>query len=149
MKADITRFKAMAVDGFVFRILDSNNKVDTERTSKLVSLAEGLPCTFHRAFDQTEGLYEALEDVIRCGVKTILTSDGQPNEVVGTEILAELVKRAQGRIAIMPGGGVRSSNIKALKDKTKAELYHSSAIVLGPDIAGSVEIRHLKELLQG
>jgi copper homeostasis protein len=88
-----------------------------------------------------------LEDVIACGFKTILTSGGAVDAVGGTDVLRRLVEKAEGRITIMPGGGVRSSNIGLLKEKTKANWYHSSAVV-GNKISAE-EVRLLKRSLEG
>ena len=146
MKSDITRFKAIA-NGFVFGMLDTQNCIDVARNSELVALARPLPCTFHRAFDETRNIYDALEDVIRCDFASILTSGGQPNAVLGVEVLSDLIERARGRVVIMPGGGVRSSNVKTLQCKTKAGSYHSSAIIDG-NTASVAEIHLLRKLLQ-
>lgn len=66
MKESITTFKSPA-DGFVFGILTPDKIVDIARTTELVHLAEPLPCTFHKAFDETPKQLEALEDVISTG----------------------------------------------------------------------------------
>ena len=42
------------VDGYVVGILDQHHRVDTSRTAALVQRASPLPCTFHRAFDETQ-----------------------------------------------------------------------------------------------
>ena len=67
MKHNVLNFKSLKVDGFVFGILDKNNKVDIERNIELVNLAKPLLCTFHRAFDEVADYEQALEDVISCG----------------------------------------------------------------------------------
>jgi copper homeostasis protein len=147
MKAEIIMFRP-SVNGFVFGILDANNQVDQARNSELVDLAKPLSCTFHRAFDKAASLEKALEDVIKCGFKTILTSGGAVDAVTGAEATSKLIQRAQGRIIVMPGGGVRSSNIQTLKEKTRAEWYHSSAILDDDEYADVAEVQNLKEVSQ-
>jgi len=143
MKTSIEQFKDIA-DGFVFGVLGANAKVYIQRTKELVSVAHPLPCTFHRAFDQTIDPYDALEDVLQFGMIAILTSGGEPSAMDGCETLAKLVQTAQGRIAIMPGGGVRSANIEGLRRLTQASFYHSSALVDNGGVASSTEILRLK-----
>jgi copper homeostasis protein len=46
----------------------------------------------------------------------------------------------------MPGGGVRSTNIKQIKEHTKASYYHSSAIIEN-ELANMEEVTSLKEQL--
>ena len=144
MKNEIEQFKKLKVDGFVFGILNEDGSINREQNSELVALANPFPCTFHRAFDEVKNVYQSLESVIECGFKTILTSGQKKNVVEGIEVLAILVKKANNRIVIMPGGGLRSTNIKLLKEKTGAVFYHSSAIVDSNEIANADEVKALK-----
>lgn len=148
MKEEIIAFKKLNVDGFVFGILDKDGNVNKEQNSELVALANPIPCTFHRAFDVVNNVYQSLETVIECGFTTILTSGQEKNVVEGIDVLAELVVKANGRITIMPGGGLRSSNISLLKEKTKASFYHSSAIIDPGETANGDEVKALKRKLE-
>lgn len=147
MKQDIIHIKSLKVNGFVFGILDENNRIDMERNSELVDLAKPLPCTFHRAFDEVADYEQALEDVISCGFSTILTSGTHSNVMDGIDVLKKLVYQAQNRITIMPGGGLRSTNIKHIQEVTQAKFYHSSAITDESQIANATEIFNLKSNL--
>ncbi|KAL9084965.1 MAG: hypothetical protein Q9165_007831 [Trypethelium subeluteriae] len=147
MRDDMLRFKDIA-DGFVFGVLNESGKVDVAQNTVLITLASPKSCTFHRAFDQTPDLLHALEEVIRCGFQTILTSGGQSSAVTGVNTIERLVERSQGRIAIMPGGGIRSSNIKDLKSAVGSRWFHSAAITDRGEIADVNEIRELKALSQ-
>lgn len=147
MKNEILTFKEMDVNGFVFGILNENNSINITQNSELVTLAKPLPCTFHRAFDEVSDAFQSLEDVIECGFQTILTSGQQPNVMEGVNRLTELVAKANNRVVIMPGGGLRSTNIEFLQEKTKATFYHSSAITDGSETASSEEIIQLKKKL--
>ena len=148
MKAEILAFKKLNVDGFVFGILDKDGNFDKEQNMELVALANPIPCTFHRAFDVVNNVFQSLESVIECGFKTILTSGQKENVVEGITVLTELVKKANNRIIIMPGGGLRSTNIGLLKEKTKASFYNSSAIVDKGETANGDEVKALKEKLK-
>lgn len=53
MKSNIIMIKNFRIDGFVFGILNEDNKIDFERNQELVELSKPFPCTFHRAFDRT------------------------------------------------------------------------------------------------
>lgn len=140
MKKEIVSFKKLAVDGFVFGILDANNTVNIAQNTALVELAQPLPCTFHRAFDVVQNLDSALEDVIACGFKTILTSGCEPNVDLGIVNLGKLVKQAAGRVTIMPGGGLRSTNVARVLRETGAQYVHSSAITDGSETAVPEEV---------
>lgn len=148
MKSEILQFKKINVDGFVFGILDVNNSFDSERNKELVTLASPLSCTFHRAFDVVSNVYESLELVIDSGFKTVLTSGQGENVAEGIEVLRSLVVKANGRIVIMPGGGLRSSNIVLLDQNVNASFYHSSAIIGSGEIANGNEVEQIKRYLE-
>jgi copper homeostasis protein len=144
MKSEISAFKKLEVDGFVFGILNEDGSLNELQNAELVALANPLPCTFHRAFDGMINKFQALESLIECGFKTILTSGEETNVVDGIDVLATLVEKANNRITIMPGGGLRSTNVRLLKEKTKAVFYHSSAITDSGEIANQQEIQSIK-----
>lgn len=148
MKSEIETIKKLDVSGFVFGILKEDNTINIEQNKALVELAKPLLCTFHRAFDEVLDYKQALEDVISCGFSTILTSGTFPNVMEGKEVLKQLVIQANNRIEIMPGGGLRSTNISELKKMVNANWYHSSAITDGSEIANPEEIIQLKKKLQ-
>ncbi|MES2853571.1 MAG: copper homeostasis protein CutC [Bacteroidota bacterium] len=144
MKTEIEQFKKLKVDGFVFGILKEDGSLNKEQNAELVALANPLPCTFHRAFDGIKNKFQALESLIECGFKTILTSGVETNVTEGIDVLATLTEKANDRITIMPGGGLRSTNIGVLKEKTRAVFYHSSAITDSSEIANGNEVKALK-----
>lgn len=144
MKNDLIQLKSLKVDGFVFGILNENDEVNTEQNKALVKLAIPLPCTFHRAFDRAKGLEESLEKVIECGFTTILTSGQKPNVSEGKENLKKLVELSNGRIEILVGGGLRSTNIEEIRALTHAGYFHSSAITDGGAFANAGEVVALK-----
>lgn len=148
MKLEILEFKKLYINGFVFGILDENNNIDVKGNTELVDLAKPFPCTFHRAFDEIINFEQALEDVISCGFSTILTSGTYSNVMDGIDVLKKLVLQAQNRITIMPGGGLRSTNINHIQEVTQATFYHSSAITDGSQIANPEEIFKLKSNLK-
>lgn len=148
MQTDITALKELNVDGFVFGILKEDNTINGEQNKILVDLAKPLPCTFHRAFDEVINPFQALEQLIDCGFKTILTSGQAQNVSQGMNRITELVFKANNRIIIMPGGGLRSSNIETIQQETKAIFYHSSAITDGSETTNAIEIRTLKSNFQ-
>lgn len=147
MKLDIVNFKPV-VSGFVFGILDSENRVDEARNRELVDLAAGLPCTFHRAFDAVPDQAEAVESLIRCGFTSILTSGGQADAVAGAGFVAHLQKDFGDRIKFILGGGVRSTNIAALRQQTNVAWYHSAAITQPGENVDKEEVSSLQSILK-
>jgi copper homeostasis protein len=146
MKLQLQQFKKMGADGFVFGCLNEDHSICIEQNKTLIDLAYPLPCNMHRAFDRLANFKTNLEAVINCGFKTILTSGTQSSATEGIAILQELIFLANERIEIMPGGGIRSSNIALLKEKLNTAYFHSSAIVKD-DVADLNEVKLLKKIL--
>ncbi|GAC1441943.1 MAG: copper homeostasis protein CutC [Sediminibacterium sp.] len=127
IQKDVLLCKELGFEGVVIGLLQADGTIDTVRTKPLVDKAYPMEVTFHRAFDRAIDPLQALEDVIRCGCSRILTSGQVPNAWDGRELIKTLVEKAGDRIIIMPGSGVRGSNIRELASFTGATELHSSA----------------------
>ncbi len=126
IREDLLHGKSLGVSGFALGILHKDGTVDIDRTRDLVALAHPLEVTFHRAFDVTRSLPEALEDVIRTGCQRILTSGGAADVFQGAAPLAELIRLARGRVEIAVGGGLRAEGAATLVTATGARHFHGS-----------------------
>jgi copper homeostasis protein len=128
MKRDIHHCGKAKCDGVVFGILKSDGFIDKKRNSELVNIARqyGMSITFHRAFDRTNDLFQTLEDIIELGCDRILTSGGKQNAPEGASIIKNLIEQANGRISIMPGGGITKNNIYELVKATGLKEFHGS-----------------------
>jgi copper homeostasis protein len=127
MKEDIKICKSLNCDGVVIGILKANGHIDKERTAELVELAKPLKVAFHRAFDMSNDLEKAIEDLIDLGIVRVLSSGGASSAIKGAETLAKLIKQANGRISVMPGAGINENNIQELINQTGATEFHASA----------------------
>jgi len=126
MKNDIKLCKELGCEGIVIGLLNMDGTIDMTRTSELVELAYPLEVTFHRAFDRCKDPFVALEELIEIGCQRILTSGQKPTVSEGIDLIAGLNKKADDRIIILPGSGVRKDNIKILAEKTGCIEFHSS-----------------------
>ncbi len=147
MKNAVIFCRKNKVDGIVSGILTEENLVDKQRCTTLVELAKPMPATFHRAFDETDSSFAELEEVIDCGFDRILTSGQKSSALEGASFISLLIEKANERIVIMPGGGVRAENISELKKKTRAKEFHSSAINIQTRLPDESEIREMKKLI--
>jgi copper homeostasis protein len=152
MRSEIALAKFCGMDGLVFGILHEDNTVNVEHTRELVELARPLPVTFHRAFDETPDLHAALESIISAGATRILTSGGKPNALEGARVLADLVRAANCRIKILPGGGINPTNLRKIVSLTGVSEFHSglgSTLPYGKSSSSAFEsaVRQLAELL--
>jgi copper homeostasis protein len=127
MKRDIAQCQRLSVDGIVLGILNPDGTIDKKRCRELIEKARPLKVTCHRAFDMTRDPLEALEDCIEVGFDRILTAGQQAQASHGADLIGELIRRASGRIAIMPGSGVNESTVVDIVKKSKATEIHFSA----------------------
>ena len=147
MKTSIVEFKKLQVQGFVFGILNEDATIDEEQNRLLVALAHPLPCTFHRAFDRVPNWKIALKQIIACGFSTVLTSGTKATVLEGLDELKAMQAAAGNRITIMPGGGLRSTNVGIIVQHTNVTFVHSSAIIDSGTTTCAAEISALKQQL--
>ena len=126
MQRDILHMRELGAAGVVLGLLHRDATVDVEATRRLVQLARPLKVTFHRAFDGTPSLEDALEDVIAAGCDRVLTSGGRSDALQGADVLARLVLQAGDRIEVAIGGGLRLANAAELALRTGASSFHGS-----------------------
>lgn len=127
MLHDIAVARDAGADGVVIGCLTAEGHVDSLRCERLLAAAGNMDVTFHRAFDMSCDLGQAMEEIIRLGVRRILTSGGMPDVPQGIPAIADLVKAAAGRVSIMPGGGVTEDNIARIVRTTGVCEMHLSA----------------------
>ena len=140
MLQDIQLCKDLGFSGIVTGSLHKDGLVHEVQLHQAVSLAYPMEVTFHRAFDRVSDPLIALEQVIAAGCTRILTSGLHPEVMAGTPLLKQLVLQAGNRMVIMPGSGVRSSNLAQLRTATGAREFHSSARLLVPSGMNSLNL---------
>lgn len=127
MLADINILKDFGIHRFVFGALTINQEIDEENCLKVLSAANPIPITFHRAFDNCKDPNVAIEKIIKLGFDRILTSGqrSSASDVDAIKLIAMLVESYKDKIQIMPGSGVNAANAKTFID-LGCEIVHSS-----------------------
>ncbi len=124
MRRDIDVCGEVGANGVVLGLLMQDGNIDIERTSKLIEYARPMKVTFHRAFDMCRDPLKGLEDIILTGAERILTSGQKSDASEGSALIGCLVKQADNRIIIMPGGGINDFNIRDIAQVTGASEFH-------------------------
>ena len=70
---------------------------------------------------------KALDELIELNCTRVLTSGQAPSAEAGISTLKEFVKHTEGRMIILPGGGVTPLNAKKIIAETGAIEVHGSA----------------------
>lgn len=126
MRRDIEVCGEAGADGVVVGILLPDGNIDVERTARLIEFARPMNVTFHRAFDMCINPVRGLEDIISTGAERVLTSGQKNSAEDGVELIECLIKKADKRIIIMPGGGINELNIAKIARTTGASEFHLS-----------------------
>jgi copper homeostasis protein len=111
--------------------LTADRLVDRPLLMDLVAAAGPLPLVFHKAFDEIDDQFAALETLIDLGVSAILSSGGQPTALEGATRLAGLRDRAAGRISFTGAGGIRPHNAVDVVRGTGLDQIHFRAPLVG------------------
>lgn len=127
MKVDIEAARTARVDGVVIGMLTAEGEIDKERVGELVTLAQPMTVTFHRAFDVCKDPFAALEDLIEIGIDRVLTSGQKADAISGAETIRKLVEAAGDRITIMACGGIDETNAGEVVASTGAPEFHFAA----------------------
>src|SRR4029078_1698738 len=124
MKRDILICRDLGCDGISVGAQKINGEIDTDMLKRIVECAGSMGVTCNRAFDCAPDPFKALEDIIICGCERILTSGLRSAAPDAGALLGQLVKAAGNRIIIMPGAGIKSTNIRPLVRESDAKEYH-------------------------
>ncbi|HQV01454.1 MAG TPA: copper homeostasis protein CutC, partial [Bacteroidia bacterium] len=126
MERDISACEKAGAAGVVFGLLLPDGTVDVNRVKQLVELAYPMDVTFHRAFDMSRNLFEALDAIVACGIKRILTSGGYAKAIDGINEIQQLIEYSAGRVTIMAGSGLNDKNLVDFFNAGVTE-FHASA----------------------
>jgi copper homeostasis protein len=124
MQRDLAWALDHGADGVVFGILHEDGTIDVPRCRQLLAGAAGRPVVFHRAFDVTPAPFAALEQLIDLGVGRVMTSGQARTALEGAGLIAGLLRRAAGRIEVLPAGGITSANVSDLLTRTGCTQVH-------------------------
>jgi copper homeostasis protein len=127
MRAQIACFKAAGASGLVLGILDSSNRIDVGKLAYLVEASEGLPVTFHRAFDLVRDKVAAALVLIETGISRLLTGGGEGTAWDGRSTIDRLVRTYGDTLEVMAGGSVRADNVMNLIAETGVRELHARA----------------------
>jgi copper homeostasis protein len=139
MHRDIHIAKKLGAPGVVFGIITAGGEIDSTVMKSLVQAADGMQVTCHRAVDQVQDIYAAIDTLVSLGINRILTSGQAENPYDGMEILAKMVMHAQNRIMIM-AAGVTPTDVREIIQKTGVDEVHSAAATWRPS-----KMQYIKE----
>lgn len=132
LEREVEQARAAGAAGVALGCLTAEGEIEAARCARLIERARPLAVTFHRAFDLVREPGRALETLIALGVTRVLSSGQGPSAFEGRARLAELVRQARGRVALVAAGGVRAEHARALVRASGVRELHLSAARRAP-----------------
>ncbi|WP_223896518.1 copper homeostasis protein CutC [Lactobacillus huangpiensis] len=135
MADDIEASAKLGAQGVAFGCLTTNNQINRIQMKHLITLARSLnvEVVMHMAFDDISNDKQKTELnwLADQGVKRILTHGGKLDKPILATILhlKEIIKWANDRIEILPGGGITTENRDDIAKKLQLNELHGSKIV--------------------
>lgn len=122
-------FRKAGAEGIVIGCLKKDGSLCREQMEELITAAQGIKVTLHRAFDLCADPMKAYMQAKEMGIDTILTSGQEQDCLKGMSLLkelSELEKKTNGP-EIMAGAGVNPEVIRKFLEQTEITNFHLSA----------------------
>ena len=145
MREEIRMFREAKAQAVVIGVLDADGNLNLSAMEKLIQEADGMDITLHRAFDMCRDPFRALEEAIRLGVNTILTSGQQQSCWEGRELIRRLIGQSEGKIDSMAGGGVGAEVMSGKETLDSAMRYRKKEVSMGLPSLSEYEIWQTSE----
>jgi copper homeostasis protein len=107
-------------------MLTADGEIDRDGLARAIDAADGLAITFHRAFDETRDLRQALDMLLGFqAVTSVLTSGGKPSVLHAQAPIRELVQQAAGsHCTVLAGAGLTVDAIADFVSRTQVQAVH-------------------------
>lgn len=128
MLRSLEMFIEMGADGFVGGFMNEDQTINKNQLGKFLMECQPLPFTFHRAFDQVLDWKLGLDILLKYGCERVLTSGDGKTAEEGMIRLKEMIDYVKGELIVLPGGGIRSSNLESMLDVCQPEEIHTAGI---------------------
>ena len=129
IETDTLKAVEAGAQNIVFGALTPDNEIDTDALETVSIAVQGLPITFHMAFDEVADQEKAIDQLVEFGVDKILTHGGPLDQPLNTDKLKSLIDYAKGKIKIIIGGGVNAENFENLAQLTGTNYVHGTKII--------------------
>ena len=129
MENDILKAIEAGAQNLVFGALTEDKELDLEALETLMPATQGLPVTFHMAFDEILDQENAIDQLIDLGIDKILLHGAKLTDPLNTAKIKSLTTYAAGKIKLIGGGGVTFENYENLSALTNTNFVHGSKII--------------------
>ncbi|MQS75863.1 copper homeostasis protein CutC [Companilactobacillus halodurans] len=135
MEADLFQAQKLGVDGVCFGALTKDGELDTDAMEQLIAASSGMQVVFHMAFDflAEDNKKDAIDWLIDHDVERILTHGGPLTTPIDQTLdnIKKYIDYADGKITILPGGGINHQNCDEIAEKLGVKELHGTKIIAG------------------
>lgn len=126
IRQSIAFAKRAGAAGVVIGALTPERRVDMRALRSMLGEADGLKVTFHRAFDESRDLDEALADLLSFPeINRLLTSGGANSVLDAIDTIAKLRRDTRDtRLAVLAGAGLTVDAIADFVRRTQVSEIH-------------------------
>lgn len=133
METDLFEAQKLGIDAVTFGALTQEGEIDEDAMEQLIAASSGMQVVFHMAFDDIspDKQKESIDWLADHDVDRILTHGG-PFEIPimdNLDNLKQLIDYADGRITILPGGGVTYENCDEIASKLGVKELHGTRLI--------------------
>ena len=101
MENDILKAIEAGAQNLVLGALTEDNQIDVEALETLMVASQGLPVTFHMAFDEIEDQHAAIDTLVEAGVEKILMHGDSLDKPLNTEKLQILLNMRKEELLLL------------------------------------------------
>ncbi|SIT40003.1 Copper homeostasis protein CutC [Paraburkholderia piptadeniae] len=129
MLRDMRAAKSAGANAVVIGMLTPSREVDREGLARVVEATDGMPITFHRAFDEARDLHEALDVLLGFdAVTNVLTSGGKSSVLDAPAAISSLARRAERtHCTVLAGAGLTVDRVADFVRDTQVKAVHFGA----------------------
>lgn len=135
MEADLFQAQKLGVDGVAFGALTKDGDLDEDAMEQLIAASSGMQIVFHMAFDALaeESKKSAIDWLVDHDVDRILTHGGPLTTPIDQTLnnIKKYIDYADGRIVILPGGGINFENCDSIAKELNVKELHGTKIIDG------------------
>ena len=130
MKSEILFCKDNGISEIVLGALTEKGELDMATISSLLSLADPMEVTFHKAIDDVNDFMGSLGQLASLNsIKSVLTSGAGISALLGKLLIKKAIKKFSNSFNIIAAGSITKENINKIHAELGAKEYHGKKIV--------------------
>ena len=130
MKSEILFCKDNGIREIVLGALTKKGELDMATINSLLSMADPMEVTFHKAIDEVNDFMASLGQLTSLNsIKSVLTSGAGVSALLGKSLIKKAIRKFSNSFNIIAAGSITKENINKIHAELGAKEYHGKKIV--------------------